>query len=63
MTADGLIWLATRRATVGLIVRGGIVVECAPYARRWALGRDARQVWRDAARRGAQLRWLPDVSR
>lgn len=63
MTANGMIWLSTRRATVGLIVRDdGIVVDCAPYARTWALGRDARQVWRDAHRRGAELRWLPDVS-
>lgn len=48
-------------ATVGLVVRDAVVVDCAPYARRWALGRDARQVWRAAHRRGADLRWLPDM--
>ena len=30
---DGLIWWSTDRATVGLVVRDGVVVETAPYAR------------------------------
>lgn len=58
--ASGLIWVSTPAATVGLVVEGGVVVDCPPYARRWAQGRDARQVWRDAVRRGADLVWLPD---
>lgn len=57
---DGLIWHSTPAATVGLLVRGGRVVDCPPYARRWALGRDARELWRDAARRGVRLAWLAE---
>jgi hypothetical protein len=57
---NGLIWLSTRRYTVGLVVCGGAIVETPPIARRWALGRDARALWREAARRGAKLAWLPD---
>lgn len=60
MTVNGLIWLSTEAATVGLIVRDGVVAECPPYAKKWAQGRDARQVWRAATRRGADLVWLPD---
>ncbi len=59
MAATGLMWVSTPAATVGLVVRDGLVVDCPPYAYRWAKGRDARQVWRDAARRGADLVWLP----
>jgi hypothetical protein len=33
-----MIWAALPRATVGLIVAGGIVVDCPPYVRRWAMG-------------------------
>lgn len=62
MTANGLIWCSTRTATVGLIVAVGRVVDCPPYARRWAFGHDARTVWREQARTGADLVWLPDGS-
>jgi hypothetical protein len=58
--ASGLIVYSTPRATVGLIVRDGRVVDCPPYARKWAMGRDARELWRDGKRKGAQLVWLPD---
>jgi hypothetical protein len=58
---DGLIWYSTPRATVGLVVRAAVVVDCAPYARRWALGRDARQLWDAAKRRGIDLAWLPEM--
>ncbi len=60
MTADGLIWCSARTATVGLVVRDGVIVDCPPYARRWAKGRDAREVWRAQRRAGADLVWLPD---
>lgn len=65
MTATGLIWCSTRTATVGLVVAAGRVVDCPPYARRWAAGRDARQVWREQAAIGADLVWLtaPEVAR
>lgn len=58
--ADGLLWWSTPSATVGLIVRAGIVVETPPYARRWAHGRDARELWRDGKRRDVDLEWVKD---
>lgn len=58
MSADGLIWCSTRRATVGLAVAEGRVVGCPPYARGWAMGRDAREVWREQHRAGADLAWV-----
>lgn len=61
MTANGLVFYSTPGATVGLVVAGGIVVDCPPYARRWALGKDARDLWRDGKRRGVRLEWLPDL--
>lgn len=60
MTAAGLIVVSTQAATVGLVVKDGAVVDCPPYARRWAQGRDARQVWRERARQGADLTWIAD---
>jgi hypothetical protein len=58
--ADGLIWWSTPTATVGLVVAGGDVVACPPYARKWAAGRDARDLWRQGIRQGAHLEWIPD---
>lgn len=57
---SGLIWLSTPSATVGLVVVDDRVVDCPPYARGWALGRDAGEVWRAAKARGADLRWRRD---
>ncbi|MDP9841099.1 hypothetical protein [Streptosporangium lutulentum] len=57
---NGLIWWSTHRATVGLVVRDGIVVESAPYARRWAQGRDAREIYRKGEQqKGVTLAWVP----
>ncbi|WP_346100748.1 hypothetical protein [Nonomuraea maheshkhaliensis] len=57
---DGLIWWSTGRATVGLVVRDGVVVETAPYARRWAKGRDAREIYRKGEQQeGVSLIWVP----
>jgi hypothetical protein len=56
---NGLIYMSTARFTVGLIVVNGMVIDAAPYARKWTLGRQAAQVWRDARRRGARVVWLP----
>jgi hypothetical protein len=57
---NGLIWWSTERATVGLVVRDGVVVETAPYARRWAQGRDAREIYRKGERQeGVALVWVP----
>lgn len=60
MTADGMIWWSARTATVGLIVTDGVVTEAPPYARRWAQGRDARELWRRGVAQGVKLAWLPD---
>lgn len=45
--------------TVGLVVAGGVVVDCPPYANGWARGRDARELWRRERRGGADLVWVP----
>lgn len=60
MTANGLIWHSTPAATVGLVVVDGEITDCPPYARRWALGADARELWRTAHCRNVDLAWLPD---
>ncbi len=57
--ADGVIWYSTPKATVGLVVKDGIVVDSAPYARRWALGCSARQIWDQGIAHGHSLKWLP----
>ena len=56
--ADGLIFWSTKTATVGLLVRDGVVVDCPPYARNWALNKDARELWREGKRKGVDLQWL-----
>lgn len=58
--ADGLIWVPLPRATVGLIVTGGIVTDVPPYVRRrgWTR-RDAREVWRELCRQGIAPQWVP----
>lgn len=59
--ADGLIWWSTPSATCGLVVVGGDAVDGPPYARKLGLvDRDAREVWREQARHGVDLEWLPD---
>jgi hypothetical protein len=57
---DGWIWWSARTATVALIVRDGRVTDTPPWARRWAMGRDAAVLWRAGSREGADLRWFPD---
>ncbi|MDP8971207.1 MAG: hypothetical protein M3N52_12080 [Actinomycetota bacterium] len=57
--ASGWIYCCTRSATFALIVEDGVVNECAPYVRRWAQGRDAREVWRRLAKISTDLRWFP----
>ncbi|WP_433220557.1 hypothetical protein [Microtetraspora malaysiensis] len=57
---NGLIWWSTGRATVGLVVRDGVVVEAPPYARRWAQGREAGEIYREGDRRaGVTVAWIP----
>jgi hypothetical protein len=78
LMADGSIWWSTPDATCGLVVRDAVVVDCPPYARKWAAGVDARQLWRQAVQRGMRpitdpaevkpksrdsyIAWLPDVA-
>jgi len=38
--SDGLWWVSNRRATFGLVVDAGRVIEAAPYGRRWCVGRE-----------------------
>lgn len=56
--ASGLIYCVLPRATVGLIVRDGLIELAPPYLRR-LVGADARQTWRELARQAEQLQWLP----
>lgn len=59
MSANGMLWISTPRYTVGLIVRDGQVVHGPPIARSWALGRDARALWRSSGTRpGVRRAWL-----
>lgn len=58
--ASGLIvWSTPGGITVGLIVTDGVITDVPPYARRWALGRDARDIWRQGKARGVHLDWIP----
>ncbi|WP_030457007.1 hypothetical protein [Herbidospora cretacea] len=58
---DGLIWWSTEKATFGLIVRDGVVVEAAPYARRWARGRRAEELLeRGRESGGVSVEWIPE---
>lgn len=59
MSADGLLVWSTPGATVGLVVKGGVVVGTPPYAHRWAYGRDARELWKEGKRRGVHVVWIP----
>ncbi|MEU3452281.1 hypothetical protein ABZ671_01360 [Micromonospora sp. NPDC006766] len=56
--ADGLIWVVLPRATCGLVVADGVVVDAPPYLRR-VKGSHARRVWRELAGQAQQLVWLP----
>ena len=56
---NGLIVWSARGATVGMIITDGKVVDCPPYVRRWALGRDAYEVWRLGQARNVHLTWIP----
>jgi hypothetical protein len=57
--AEGMVWWSTPAATVGLVVVDGTVVDCPPYAKGWAAGRDVRALWRAGRRQGADLVWIP----
>ena len=62
MSANGMIYYSTKRATVGLIVEDGIVIDAPPYARKWTIGRYALELWNDLLNRPerVQLSWIPN---
>lgn len=39
-TVDGLWQVTNERVSFGLVVKDGIVVEAAPYGRKWCVGRE-----------------------
>lgn len=59
MTASGLIFVVLPRATCGLVVADGRIIDAPPYLRR-TIGRDARQVWRELHRQARHIDWLPN---
>jgi hypothetical protein len=59
---NGTIWLCMPgRYTVGLVVQDGVGVQTPPIARRWAHGRAAGELWREAQARGAIVKWRQDL--
>jgi hypothetical protein len=45
MQSDVVYWISTPLATFGLIVRKGVVIEAAPFARKSCLGKTIREAW------------------
>jgi hypothetical protein len=50
------------RATFGLIVRNGVVVESAPIGRRWAMGHTAEDVVLEMQYKGIWFQWFNDIN-
>jgi hypothetical protein len=44
---------------VFLVVEGGRVIDCTPYAKRWAMGKTAAQLLNRGQRIGARVEWVP----
>ena len=55
-----LVSITTARASFGLVVRDGVVIDAAPIARRDCLGRNARAVVAAYLRRGARVAVMDD---
>lgn len=46
---------------MGLVVKDGVVVDGPPYAAGWAIGADARQLWRKmSVRPENHLEWIEE---
>lgn len=58
--ANGVLWLSRNHATVGLVVRDGVVVQAPPYAARWAMGHDIDRIYASARGHGYTVFWQPD---
>lgn len=54
-----MIYYSTPKATVGLLVRNKVIVDGPPYARSWAIGRSARDIWDQGKARGYTVLWIP----
>ena len=52
-------WHEPGLPSVYLIVDGGKVTACTPYAEPWALGRTAAQLIERGEREGATVEWIP----
>jgi hypothetical protein len=59
MDIDGIIYFSTPTFTVGLIVKDKVIVDGPPFARNWAVGRPAQEIWDQGKARGATVLWLP----
>jgi hypothetical protein len=53
------IWTEPGRQPVFLVVDGGKVVDCTPFAEPWAKGRSAAQLLERAERLGVKVEWIP----
>lgn len=64
---DGVLWRITHRGVcAGLIVRDGVVVECAPILRKFVLNRpwhEAKEILRKKGYHGEPLFSGPDLPR
>lgn len=65
--ADGVIRWSAPSAAVALVVQAGVVVDAHPmYVGRWAIGKNARVIWRRGVREGMQpgvnLIWCLNVA-
>lgn len=47
---------------VFMVVENGRVVDCTPYARRWAQGRTAAQILERGEQVGAAVQWMPTAT-
>lgn len=56
---NGILYIVFARATVGLIVRAGTIVDAPPYC-RGLVGRDVRVVAATLKSRARSIRWIPD---
>ena len=56
---NGMIVWTTRTASFAMIVKANAIVDAAPMARRWAMGREPAQIWAEGIRRGVHLTWIP----
>lgn len=52
-------WREPGHSPVYLVVDGGRVVACTPFAERWALGRTAAHLLERGRKVGATVEWIP----